>query len=115
MTVPATTITHRELITRFGEHGLHADWDCLGGDWWGVCVGAFGVVTGVYPGRMVIVTGGDGGHQAKKDDPLTHCGMGFYDDGDWIADLPEAPLDDWEEFTKVICYWLAVASLPKNG
>ena len=97
------TITHADLIARLTEEGLHADWDCLGGDWWGVVVGN-------YDGRTVIVTGGDGGHRAKKDDPLLHTGVGFYDDSDWVADMPEPPTD-WAEFVGLIRAWIADNSI----
>ena len=104
------TITHADLIDRLAEEGLFADWNCLGGDWWGVCVGEWGVVTGKYGGRMVIITGGDGGHRAKKDDPLLHTGVGFYDDSDWVADMPEPPTD-WAEFVGLIRAWIADNSI----
>jgi len=97
------TITHTDLITRLTQEGLEAGWDCLGGDWWGV-------LAGNYDGRFVIVTGGDGGHRAKKDDLLAHTGVGFYDNGDWVADMPEAPTD-WAEFTSLIRAWITDNSI----
>ena len=97
------TITHSDLITRLTAEGFEADWDCLGGDWWGVVVGN-------YDGRTVIVTGGDGGQGAKKDDLLVHTGVGFYDDGDWVADMPEPPID-WAEFVGLIRGWITDNSI----
>ena len=97
------TTTHTDLITRLTAEGFKADWDCLGGDWWGVVVGN-------YDGRTVIVTGGDGGHRAKKDDLLAHTGVGFYDDSDWVADMPEPPTD-WAEFTSLIRDWITDNSI----
>jgi hypothetical protein len=97
------TITHSDLITRLTAEGFEADWDCLGGDWWGVVVGN-------YDGRTVIITGGDGGNGAKRDDLLTHCGVGFYHESDWVADMPEAPTD-WDEFVSLIRAWFTEGSI----
>lgn len=97
------TITHGDLITRLTAEGFEADWDCLGGDWWGVCV--------VDDVSVVIITGGDGGNGAKRDDLLTHCGVGFYHESDWVADMPEAPTD-WDEFVSLIRAWFTEGSLP---
>ena len=96
------TITHSDLITRLTAEGFEADWDCLGGDWWGVCV--------VDDVSLVIITGGDGGNGAKRDDLLTHCGVGFYHESDWVADMPEAPTD-WDEFVSLIRAWFTEGSI----
>ena len=105
MTDTKTTITHGDLITRLTAEGFEADWDCLGGDWWGVTV--------VDDVSMVIITGGDGGNGAKRDDLLTHCGVGFYHESDWVADMPEAPTD-WAEFVSVIRAWMITGTLPEG-
>ena len=105
MTSTKTTITHGDLITRLTAEGFEADWDCIGGDWWGVCV--------VDDVSVVIITGGDGGHQAKRDDLLEDCGVGFYHESDWVADMPEAPTD-WDEFVSLIRAWFTEGSLPKG-
>ena len=102
MTSTKTTITYGDLITRLTEEGFEVDWDCLGGDWWGVCV--------VDDVSLVIITGHDGGHQAKRDDVWENAGMGFYHENDWVADMSEAPTD-WAEFVSLIRSWFTEGSI----
>ena len=90
------TLTGSELIVALscgdavGHHGMDAEWACLGGDWYGVCVGD-------SDGRSCVITGAGGGREWGCDphsfargsvgsDPLTGGGVGFYDGGGWVAD-----------------------------
>ena len=90
------TLTGSELIVALscgdaiGRHGMAAEWACLGGDWYGVCVGD-------SDGRSCVITGSGGVREwgcdphsfargSVESDPLTGGAVGFYDGGGWVAD-----------------------------
>lgn len=103
---PATLQELRDkLVGDLNHEGFEIGWDCLGGDWWGITV--------VNDVSMVIITGGDGGNGARLGDKAEHIGMGFYHEGGWIADMPEAPTD-WAEFVKAIRSWIIEGTLPEE-
>ena len=94
------------LVRRLEREGLSASWDCIGGDWWGVCI--------VDDVSVVIVTSGNGGMGAKSSDRLSDVGLGFIHEGDLVADLADGPTD-WEDFLRVVREWFVSGSVPDGS